>query len=115
MSRGIILSILCACLLSGCAQYRTDYTMPETSDGKACVQTCVHNRWVCNSDCNSNHENCLKSDSFGKRFAIALVTRSDMYHTHCNNDKDSCAKNCTSLYDHCFQTCGGKIHTYKVE
>lgn len=111
----IILSILCSYLIVGCTQYRTDYTMPETSDGKACVQTCIHNRWVCNSDCNTNHETCMQSNSLGTRLAIALITRVDMAHSQCDNSKDDCVKGCNGLYDHCFQTCGGKVHTYKVE
>lgn len=111
----IFMCLLVAQITVGCTQYRTDYIMPETSDEKACVQTCIHNKWVCNGDCTPNYENCMQSHGFGKRLALAAVTGVDIASSQCNSNKKDCIENCHSLYNHCFQACGGRIHTYKAE
>lgn len=92
------------------------YITPEAPNDKACVKDCMGNKLSCEHDCKLNKGTCQISDRLPRQYrqyksSVGVVPTS--YNgTNVNNIScrtDQCFKRCDYSYNHCFQSCGGKV------
>jgi len=76
-------------ILTSCSpryKVKTHYKQPKTQKGKSCLKSCQHKKYVCQTNCNRKHSNCLEDarmdakDSYDELSYEYDMEMRDYYH-----------------------------------
>jgi hypothetical protein len=121
-----LILLIFAMLLTACGPiYKNSYfyQAPATSQGQACIDTCIAKKKNCESACSLKDQDCrmkARQEAYfnyknylEKQKAQGLPKKSvgdfDYGYFHCGHACD-----CVSAFNSCYESCGGTVSSKKV-
>lgn len=116
-------SILLLCSCGPWYESQRIYKNPVSYDGKRCVNRCLRDRSICQSDCDNTYQACVSNANDVARPAYRAYIQQQrrtnqpiLKKIGDFADYSRCTNNCgcQPTYDQCFANCGGQIITNRV-